>query len=394
MLNFHSNQLFYLISKLSYNRKAIIPSSVPYVRDVILPDIREQNKSETEIYLSVEESIDRYLFILFKFLTFGGNTVTFLNKIRFLDYLDPYGKMSLKLENVIFSKKLPSSSEDKILIYDRLRPELMERKWKKLIKVNFDISSPKMEHHNWILMPYSMHPIVYVTGQHEQLYHFRDNSRKARIFFAGNINPQLYKSFKNRYLRERFNKLLRPEVIQTLISKLESEVLLVKDEEQMRLVLAGNYPNKCVIVDRSIFSIHQAEWLKVLSKSDFFVCPPGVSMPLSHNVIEAMAVGTIPILNYTEWFKPCLEHMKNCIEFSDEENLISNVKYVLSMEQAQINKMHKNVIEYYEKYLSPQSFQQQFIYNSNDTITLFINTEQVPYLHKVQCDSVIISQVS
>jgi hypothetical protein len=392
MSKFSFSQLSHLVFKLKDNRRALILTSFSYVIDVILPDIIKSKKSETEIYVSVEESIGRYLFIFLRFLTYGKNTVTFLNKISFWDYLDKYGKMSLKLKNVIYSKQLPSISEDKILIYEQPKPELMNRKWKKLIQVNFDISLPQLACDNWAIMPYPMHPLVYATEQHEEIYHLRQNARKTRILFAGNTDARLYANPKNTYLHERFNKLLRPQIIQTVISGLASEVLLVKNPEQMRLVLKGNYPDKCVIIDQNKLRIPNVKWLEFLSKSNFFLCPPGVYMPLCHNAVEAMAVGTIPIINYAEWFKPRLEHLKNCIEFRDEVDLIRQVKYALTMDQLQIHEIRNNVIEYHEKYLSIKSFHEQVIHHLNDRTTLFVNAEQVPYLQKLQWDSVIFSQ--
>lgn len=187
--------------------------------------------------------------------------------------------------------------------------------------------------------------------------------------------------------------MLRSDMIQTLISKLGDEVVIIKEQEKMRLVNEGEYSNKCVIVDRHQFSIREP-WLEVLSKSNFFVCPPGVIMPSSHNSIEAMAVGTIPLINYPEWFYPRLEHMKNCIEFSNEKDLISQVKHISNMKQTQIEQMRNNVIEYYEKYLLPQSFQQKILDDSTDRTTLFINVERLRYLRKIQWDSVIINQDS
>lgn len=393
MSNFSFGQISSLVSKLKDHRRALIPNSFPYVLDVILPNIINSKKTETEIYVSVEESIGRYLFIFLKFLTYEKSTVTFLNKVPFWDYLDKYGKMSLKLKNVIYSKQLPSVSENKILIYQHTKPELMNRKWKKLIQVNFDISLPKVTCDNWEIMPYPMHPLVYATEQHKEIYYLREKARKTRILFAGNTDIRKYINPKNVYLRERFNKLLRPQIIQTIISGLPNKVLLIKRSEQMRLVVEGGYPDKIIIVNEKKLRIPLVEWLDFLSNSNFFLCSPGVYMPLCHNAVEAMAVGTIPIINYTEWFSPRLEHLKNCIEFGDEVDLIRQVKYALMMDQLQIDEMRNNVIEYYEKYLSIKSFHEQVIPGLNDRSTLFVNAEQVPYLQKLQWNSVIISKV-
>ena len=41
--------------------------------------------------------------------------------------------------------------------------------------------------------------------------------------------------------------------------------------------------------------------LDALAKADFFLACPGVGMPLCHNLIEAIAAGAIPILQYAAY---------------------------------------------------------------------------------------------
>ena len=79
--------------------------------------------------------------------------------------------------------------------------------------------------------------------------------------------------------------------------------------------------------------IDPEDWLPDLSKTDFFICPPGFCMPMCHNVIEAMAVGAIPVINYPEWFNPTLRHMENCIVFDDRNDLVMKIEEILDMGQ-------------------------------------------------------------
>ena len=78
-------------------------------------------------------------------------------------------------------------------------------------------------------------------------------------------------------------------------------------------------------------------------------------MPLCHNIIEAMSVGAIPILQHPELFYPKLEHGVNCIFFEDEKDLIFQIKEVLIMDSSIINNMIENVIEYYKTNLTPKA---------------------------------------
>jgi hypothetical protein len=102
------------------------------------------------------------------------------------------------------------------------------------------------------------------------------------------------------------------------------------------------------------------DWLDTVSKSDFFLCFSGVELPMCHNAIEAMAVGTIPIISYADWFFPALEHKKNAIVFKDEKDLVEKVNEVFQMPQEQIAEMRRNVLKYYETHLSAESFMKRY----------------------------------
>lgn len=390
MFDIRYTKLIYRLSKLSQHRRRLIPSLWAYARDVILPGTRTQ-RANSRIYISVAESMGRYLFTLLKFLTIRGATVTVLSRMSIWDFVDRYGKMSLDLEGVVFSKQLPSHSEDKILIVDRVRPELMARKWQRQIYLNFDISSPEPQHDNWFVMPYSMHPLVYFLGQDEKVDQLRQETRAIKVLFAGNIRGRGYESFKNTYMRTKFRKLLRPEIIATVLSNLGSQVMLVDEEEQMQRALSGWATDKCVIVDSSKVRVQPANWLRFLANSEFFLCPPGVSMPLCHNAIEAMAVGSIPILNYGEWFQPRLEDTRNCVEFGNEDDLISKIRFVMSLHPSEIDEMRRNVVKYYEEYLAPQRFEEKVMSGVSSETTLFVNLEQFHRLARVDQGSVVLA---
>jgi hypothetical protein len=390
MFDIRYTKLIYRLSKLSQHRRKLIPSLWAYARDVILPGTRTQ-RANSRIYISVAESMGRYLFILLKFLTIRGATVTVLSRMSIWDFVDRYGKMSLDLEGVVFSKHLPSHSEDKILIVDRVRPELMARKWQRQIYLNFDISSPEPQHDNWFVMPYSMHPLVYILGQDEKVDQLRQETRTIKVLFAGNIRGRGYESFKNTYMRTKFRKLLRPEIIATVLSNLGSQVMLVDEEEQMQRVLSGWATDKCVIVDSSKVRVQPANWLRFVANSEFFLCPPGVSMPLCHNVIEAMAVGSIPILNYGEWFQPSLQDGCNCVEFDDANDLIRKVTGAMRLGRSQTDEMRRNVIKYYQDYLAPERFEEKVMTGVSSETTLFVNVEQFHRLARVDQGSVAVA---
>ena len=97
--------------------------------------------------------------------------------------------------------------------------------------------------------------------------------------------------------------------------------------------------------------IKEEDWLPTLAKAQFYLACPGVVTPQSHNLVEAMSVGCIPVLSYGGLVPP-LEHGVNCISFKDENNLVLRIKEILEMSNDRIASISKNVIEYYDQYLT------------------------------------------
>ncbi len=110
------------------------------------------------------------------------------------------------------------------------------------------------------------------------------------------------------------------------------------------------------MVDTARVRIEQARWFEMLAASDFFLVCIGASMPLSHNIIESMALGITPVTSYTEFFDPPLEDGVTCIAFSDCDSLAGAVEKELSMPEGEIARMRGAVTAYYDAHLNPASF--------------------------------------
>ena len=96
-------------------------------------------------------------------------------------------------------------------------------------------------------------------------------------------------------------------------------------------------------------------WMRMLGVSDFFVAPPGIIMPFSHNIIESMAVGTVPITQYGDLFDPPLVDGETCLAFSDEASLRARIEHALRMRSDEIEHLRKNVEDYYDRHLDPRA---------------------------------------
>ena len=201
------------------------------------------------------------------------------------------------------------------------------------------------------VMPIPMHPQIYVQYQdHERLELYRRSSRKIRVLFAGNWNETGY---DNPLLGELFGKLTRYQILEFLQQR--DLVRMVQSTQELETLLAGPYWNGFVLVNRDV-RINQAHWLETIAKADFFLCPPGVLFPWSHNAAEAMAVGTIPLINYPEWFFPTLVNRKNAMTFDTLEELESTISVILQMQNVEVSHLRREVIGYYEQHLDPRRF--------------------------------------
>ncbi len=367
-----------------------------YLRALIRFRLMGGNKGEATIYVVLEKAVpDRSLYLLLRFLTAGGQKVGVLTAFSLLHHgrFDLYARMIYTLEDVIFWARAPRETTDKILLFDRDVPRYTARRWAKEICLDYDISASRgSQRGHWYVMPYTMHPLSYASGQDESLCRFRVTSPSMRLFFAGNMDARTYVNPRNHDLFSRFGILSRPSVIKAIAHGLGDDVLFVTDGDQMERLLRADDARTCVLVDRATYAIRQDDWLAVLSRGDFFLCPPGVVQPLCHNAIEAMAVGTIPLVNYPEWFTPPLEDMKTCVVFTDEEELIQRAKYILALDRVQIEQMKRQIIDYYEDHLSPRSFLRKINDLSHQRETLFLHTERDTYVRWVRQDSVLLGR--
>ena len=201
-------------------------------------------------------------------------------------------------------------------------------------------------------LPFFMHPDVYHTGLYRALPALRErNDRNVRIFLGGNLASENYDT---PWMRERFGLMNRSEVTQAAAVALqEGELLQILQPEDARPVLKQGQPVTGVLMRNAILPLEQ--WMELMSRSEFFIAPPGVLMPFSHNIIEAMAVGTIPITQYGHMFDPPLLDEETCLSFENEEELRKRIDDAINMSNEEITRMRQNVLEYYDTHLDAKA---------------------------------------
>jgi hypothetical protein len=87
-------------------------------------------------------------------------------------------------------------------------------------------------------------------------------------------------------------------------------------------------------------------------------------------LIEAMAVGTIPITNYGHWLTPPLIDGENCLAFDTLQDLDTVLGKAHSLSEAEVVEMRVRVLEYYDKHLSPEKLVERIQSCSAQTIWL------------------------
>lgn len=321
----------------------------------------------------------RYPYLLLNKFSQSGYNVYFYKDVNtFQKYLNlgKYGRFIYSIPHAKVISKLPKqlSGEDSLFAFDAVNESLLHHKWKKWIYVN--MCKPvicQLGEVVWI--PYSLHPAAFKNGIDRTIEKLRSNSRKLKIIFAGN---SVAKGYSLKKLKDWYSKLTRHEGI-TAVLEIGGKIKNIENVGEFRKAIrTGNYVNECRLLrtDRSV-RLNIKDYWDIISRSDFFLGLSGTDYPMCHNVIESMAVGTIPVMGYGEWFSPPLEHEKNAIIYSDAQDLKAKIRDVLNMDEAAIQKMRGNVIEYYEKHLANRNFVRRVEADQGKIMTMMLHPRLV-----------------
>jgi hypothetical protein len=287
------------------------------------------------------------------------------------DELGKYGRLSASLDRVRLTNAIPTATDHMIYVYDRQDSVARGRRWRKRVNVRYDIFA-RYWFQSPIFLPFPVHPAHAGPDLGQRCAKGRASPRRMRIFFAGDV-----KGYDRNRIRFPSDKLTRGGIVDAIIRRMGSDAVLLKDANELEaLVSSDDYLNKCVLVYADRFRIDERRWLETIATADFFLCPPGYVMPMCHNAIEAMAVGTIPLINYPEWFRPPLRHLENCIAFSDEDNLIERIRAILEMSEQQMLEMKAGAIKYYEEQLTAETFLRHIECNSRKQLVTLLMTER------------------
>lgn len=326
----------YLRLKRSTRRNKLDPNA-PTVA-FLLRDIRQEHY---------------YFPIIFSFHEAGYN-VCLADHPRFIGHSFGPAKCIYQLSRlaIVGTKRLEAHPE--LLITDSARYYRKAAAWPKKVLLRPDAFNAEDE--EALFLPYPMHPNAYADRYFENLDALRKRERKYRILFSGNTDPVAY---QNPVIPRKFHKMTRVAAINALLTLPAGACLPIRKKED-EAPAGREYFNGAVLylwqwspTQSTSLDIRVAnhQWHAFLASGDFFLCLSGVVIPQSHNAIEAMSVGAIPVLQYAEYFHPPLQHDVNCITFSGEADLLDRIAYIRSLGEDKIVAMRRAVVAYYEQYL-------------------------------------------
>lgn len=250
-------------------------------------------------------------------------------------------------------------------------------------------------------MPYFMHPSVYHKGLHrgisipdQALQVTRHSAASASTSHpqpATSYPPQRLRRFRIGFFgthdREFYTKhydfpgMNRFEILEVFLKRfgdrmaqvsgapeqwLDSEIVVAIDKK------GGDRTGKSFL--------SQEHYFAALRECDFVLSPPGWCMPVSHNLIEAMFCGASPITNAGVFMSEPLADNVNCLAFEDERGLVSVIERALAMDERAVERMRREVLDFYEKILDPKGFLESVIRANAGKILVNAEEKSVPLL--------------
>jgi hypothetical protein len=308
----------------------------------------------------------RYYFSIVRDLIDAGYFPVFTARRATLSTFGTSRMKSLLLrERLGVVASLDELREPYFLITDRdlPKPALAE----KVVVVSYE--QRLCEGENEIAFPVFVHPQITTKVKLPPPYQGAEQ-RPARIFFGGNTEEGKY---DKDVLRKVYHMLTRREMLEATAAVTPAHR---PPDAASWLASADFHP--FVLCETQHCKIPQERWLEALCKADFFLACPGVGMPLCHNLIEALAAGSIPILQYAAYLPQPLKDAVNCLAFKNPAELQEITAKVLTMGQEQIHTLRGNVQAYYNEFLAPGCFAEKLFSGPRSERALLINAYRVP----------------
>lgn len=275
----------------------------------------------------------KYLYSFLKGLNHNNVQVFLIPTFAFYWKLDIYGKSILSDCDYTLSFLRPKAC---FLLVDKVSPNS--------IYIQFDylngMQNPNPEQFTFPLL---MHPFVYKENLHHSLLGM-NTKKHITLLFCGNCNPYYDTVFAPKYFGVP-NRIKTIEFIkerfQTYSPVDASLHTLMKD------------PIRLAIINSKKNSFGTSGYLKLVGASKFFLALPGYRAPTCHNVYEAIALGSVPIIhkNLLPFYGSLLIENYNCLSYNNLENLAQLLKKLLVDPDLEYAKRVKNLAESWERHI-------------------------------------------
>ncbi|MFH5803254.1 glycosyltransferase [Alienimonas sp. DA493] len=314
-----------------------------------------------------ERPLDRYPYSLGRLLFEGGYRVHLRVRSERFGRGDKYGRELLALPGLTVETTrrgrpagVPDGDPARILwITEDPAADVPDRPFRAVIRLRYDWAAAPA---GALVLPFPLHPDHYRPAPQsrplDDLAALRARDRTVGALFAGAADPGVYGSGP---IRETFHLVPRAALLAALEGRPHAPSPLPPAESgNARSALhaalrrqGGTTRDRFVRPDG--WKIGADEWLASLAEADFFLAPPGYRIPFSHNLTEALAVGTVPITNYGHLMRPALTD-REALLFNTPEQLTERLREALAMPVDQRRAMGRAAAAYYDAHLAPAAF--------------------------------------
>lgn len=202
------------------------------------------------------------------------------------------------------------------------------------------------------ILPYFFNPTVYEHLGGTDPARYRSETRPYRVFFAGTFN----RKYERDTMPSRYGILSRGQVLESVRGRFpESALAVVRGYAELE-ALGTRAHGRIVLLSPEAPLLTVEQWLTVLGRSEVLLAAPGVSMPLSHNLWEAMALGTVPLLEYPRQLVPPLANGVEAFVFEGSVGLQASLERILALEPSAFAPMRERCLDYHRRHGTVASF--------------------------------------
>jgi len=194
--------------------------------------------------------------------------------------------------------------------------------------------------------PYYAHPFIVANQLLKNVS--TENQRPVTTCFAGNVNLP---SYDKPIIQQLFGVMTRWKTIDLVNRYYKDKTTAISDNSFTTPLPKATYASPPLNE-----KLHVDNYLALLKSSRFYIACPGTSFAISHNLVESMLSGCVPIMQYGHHLNPPLEDGLHCLSFQDEHSLHACLKKAEQMSQESWKTLQKNSLAYAHKYFKSGSF--------------------------------------